>query len=51
MVFFEFSSLANTPELMVAATIKTPGSNHNTKEQAYILSTKAECYAVFLVRN
>ncbi|SHI72768.1 transcriptional regulator, AraC family [Mesonia phycicola] len=31
--FFEFPFLANTPELMVQATINTPGSKHDSKEQ------------------
>ena len=31
--FFEFPFLANTPELMIKATIKTPGSKHDAKEQ------------------
>ncbi|WP_366186334.1 AraC family transcriptional regulator [Flavobacterium ovatum] len=31
--FFEFPFLANTPELMIEATIKTPGSKHDPKEQ------------------
>jgi AraC-like DNA-binding protein len=31
--FFEFPFLANTPELMIQSTIKTPGSKHDPKEQ------------------
>ena len=31
--FFEFPFLANTPELMIESTIKTPGSKHIAKEQ------------------
>ncbi|TDE01599.1 helix-turn-helix domain-containing protein [Flavobacterium hiemivividum] len=31
--FFEFPFLANTPELMIEATIKTPGSKHFPEEQ------------------
>ncbi len=31
--FFEFPFLANTPELMIEATIKTPGSKHDAREQ------------------
>ena len=31
--FFEFPFLANTPELMIKATIETPGSKHNINEQ------------------
>lgn len=31
--FFEFPFLANTPELMIKATIKTPGSKHDADEQ------------------
>ncbi len=32
--FFEFPYLANTPELMIESTIKTPGSKHKVNEQA-----------------
>ncbi|MBP8791629.1 MAG: helix-turn-helix transcriptional regulator [Lutibacter sp.] len=31
--FFEFPYLANTPEIMIEATIKSIGSKHNKKEQ------------------
>lgn len=31
--FFEFPFLANTPELMIESTIKTPGSKHDAKQQ------------------
>lgn len=34
--FFEFPFLANTPELMIEATIKTPGSKHHVKEQLVV---------------
>lgn len=34
--FFEFPFLANTPELMIEATIKTPGSKHHAKEQLVV---------------
>ncbi|MGY5353938.1 helix-turn-helix domain-containing protein [Wenyingzhuangia sp. IMCC45467] len=32
--FFEFPFLANSPELMIESTIKTPGSKHVKKDQA-----------------
>ena len=32
--FFEFPFLANSPELMIESTIKTPGSKHIKREQA-----------------
>ncbi len=31
--FFEFPYLANTPELFIESTIKSPGSKHDTEEQ------------------
>ncbi len=31
--FFEFPFLANTPELMIESTIKTPGSKHDANQQ------------------
>ena len=34
--FFEFPFLANTPELMIEATIKSPGSKHDAKEQLVV---------------
>ena len=34
--FFEFPFLANTPELMIEATIKTPGSKHHVKDQLVV---------------
>lgn len=34
--FFEFPFLANTPELMIKATIKSPGSKHDANEQLVV---------------